>query len=55
MSVIESDWIGSVGTGSDSVPPNATRRALPSNMAEGGHAIQSDSNTDIISTLIEIL
>ena len=34
-------WLGSVGTSSDSIPPTTSSRAPPSNMAEGGHAIQT--------------
>ena len=34
-------WLGSVGTSSDSIPPNASRRAPPVHEATGGHAIQT--------------
>ena len=41
-------WLGSVGTSSDSVPPNATRRAPPVHEATGGHAIQTYPITSIV-------
>ena len=41
MTAVGYVWLGSVGTSSDFIPPNATRRAPPAHEVAGDHAIQT--------------
>ena len=48
-------WLGSVGTSSDSIPPNATRRAPPAHEVAGDHAIQTYPTTILYRIIIQVL